>query len=300
MAVVSSVKVSPAALELEPELSSVRRARHWIGDALVDQPPEPSETAVLLTSELVTNAILHAPGPLRIVLTLTPGRIRVEVHDTSVVEPLPKKYDSEALTGRGLDLVVALSDSWGVDVAEAGKAVWFQLGGPSDETPDHHPDPSSVTDIQGDNAGFDLVNVAIENLPLASYLASEQHNDALMREFALISRDDQAPSLPRRLLDLVAEIETYFGPQVSASRAQIAAAVERGDSSVDLHIRMHPRNRIFVERVVNLLEEADRYCREGDLLTLAASDEVVLFRNWYLGEVLAQLDGLDATPWPYG
>ena len=293
--------MSPAALELEPELTSVRRARHWLGDALAGHPLEPAETAVLLTSELVTNAILYAPGPLRVVLTLEPGLIRVEVHDTSVVEPLPKKYDSEALTGRGLDLVVALSDAWGVERAEAGKAVWFQLGrGRASGDPDHHPHPSSVTDVQGEDAGFGMINVVITALPLASYIASEQHNDALMREFALISRDDQAPSLPRRLLDLVAEIETYFGPQVSASRAQIAAAAERGEAAIDLHIRMHPRNRIFVERVVSLLEEADRYCQEGDLLTLAASDEVVRFRSWYLGEVLAQLDGAQSTPWPYG
>jgi len=295
------VKVSPAALELEPELTSVQRARHWLSDALAGHPLEPTETAVLLTSELVTNAILYAPGPLKIVLTLGPGLIRVEVHDTSVVEPLPKKYDSEALTGRGLDLVVALSDSWGVDLAETGKAVWFQLGrGPTGGDPDRHPDPTSVTHVQGDDAGYGMVDVVIVGLPLASYVESEQHNDALMREFALISRDDRASSLPRRLLDLVAEIETYFGPQVSASRAQIAAALERGDTSVDLHIRMHPRNRIFVERVVSLLEEADRYCQEGDLLTLAASDDVVRFRTWYLGEVLAQLDGAAPTPWPYG
>ena len=279
----------------------MRRARHWLGDELANQPEEPTETAMLLTSELVTNAILYAPGPLRVVLTLAPGVIRVEVHDSSVVEPLPKSYGSEAPTGRGLELVVALSDSWGVEVAPDGKSVWFQLGRRASDGPAHVPAPSSVVDLQGpaeDEEGS--VDVVVEALPLAAYVASEQHNDALMREFALISRDDQAPSVPRQLLELVEEIQMYFGPQVSASRAQIAAAVERGDPSVDLRVRMHPRTRAFVERVVTLLDEADRFCREGDLLTLAASEEILRFRSWYLGQVLAQMDGAAPTPWPYG
>ena len=294
--------MSPAALELEPELTSVRRARRWLGGALSGHPDEPADTAILLTSELVTNAILYAPGPVRVVLTVDGDVIRVEVHDSSVVEPLPKSYDSEALTGRGLDLLRALSDSWGVDVSKSGKAVWFQLGGAgSGDSPAHRPDPNSVSDLQGpEEDGEGMVNVVIRSLPLAIYIASEAHNDALMREFALISLDGQAPSLPRQLLELVDEIQRYFGPQVSASRAQIAAAVERGDAFIDLHIRMHPRNRTFVERIVALLEEADRFCREGDLLTLAASEEVIRFRDWYLGQVLAQMDGAEPTPWPFG
>jgi anti-sigma regulatory factor (Ser/Thr protein kinase) len=301
MVVVSSLKVSPAALELEPELTSVRRARHWLGDALSGQPDEPTDTAILLTSELVTNAILYAPGPVRVVLTLEQDVIRVEVHDSSVVEPLSKSYDAEALTGRGLDLLGALSDSWGVDLSDSGKAVWFQLGGQGPGNSEAHaPDASWVSDVQGiDGDDEGMINVVIRSLPMGIYIASEAHNDALMREFALISLDDQAPSLPRQLLDLVEEIQLYFGPQVSASRAQIAAARERGDSFVDLQIRMHPDNRAFVERVVVLLEEADRFCREGDLLTLAASDEVIRFRDWYLGQVLTQLDGAEPTPWPF-
>jgi len=291
--------VSPAAIDLVPELSSVRQARNWVAHLLAGQPEERTDAAVLLTSELVTNALLYAAGPIRISVLNTSQHVRVEVWDSSPVVPLPKAYDAEALTGRGLDLVDTLSDAWGVERQDVGKVVWFEIG--ASPSGDQRPDPATVTDVQGDDSphAHGLVEVRILGLPPQAYLDSEQHNDALLREFALISRDDRSSSLSRQLLELVAEIELFFGAQVSASRAQIAAAVERGDRAVDLHIRMHPKNRSYVERSVVLLSEADRYCREGDLLTLAASDEILRFRDWYLGQVLAQLDGEAPSAWPY-
>jgi hypothetical protein len=48
------------------------------------------------------------------------------------------------------------------------------------------------------------------------------------------------------------------------------------------------------------LAEADEFCRNGELLTLAASPEFVAFRNWFLGEIVRQLDGDPPTPWPNG
>ncbi|MHB1924464.1 MAG: ATP-binding protein [Acidimicrobiales bacterium] len=299
-AVASGLNVPPAVIDLAAELSSVRQARSWVARALEGQTEEQTDAAVLLTSELVTNALLYAVGPIRLTLVITPRHIRIEVCDSSPVVPLPKAYDSEALTGRGLDLVEALSDAWGVERQDNGKAVWFEIG--ASLSGDQRPDPESVPDVQGDDSpdSAGLVEVRILGLPPQAYLDSEQHNDALMREFALISRDDRTSTLPRQLLELVAEIELFFGAQVSASRAQIAAAVARGDRAVDLHIRMHPKNRGYVERSVALLREADRYCREGDLLTLAASEDILRFRDWYLGQVLAQLDGAPPSPWPYG
>jgi hypothetical protein len=47
-----------------------------------------------------------------------------------------------------------------------------------------------------------------------------------------------------------------------------------------------------------MLDEADEFCRAGDLLTLAAPDDSVEFRRWYLGEIVGQLAGRAPTPWP--
>jgi hypothetical protein len=51
-------------------------------------------------------------------------------------------------------------------------------------------------------------------------------------------------------------------------------------------------------KIERLLDEADAFCREGTLLTLAASDDVVAFRRWYLGELTRQVGGAAPQPWP--
>jgi anti-sigma regulatory factor (Ser/Thr protein kinase) len=84
--------------------------------------------AVLLTSELVTNAIRHeAGGTVVLVLTCAWDQLRVEVHDTSRAEPVPVNAPADAEAGRGLMLVTSLSDDWGCYRTPAGKAVYFAL-----------------------------------------------------------------------------------------------------------------------------------------------------------------------------
>jgi anti-sigma regulatory factor (Ser/Thr protein kinase) len=92
-----------------------------------DVPVDPS-VAVLLTSELVTNAIRHELGQtVTLVLTCPWGQLRVEVHDTSPSMPVPVEAPTDAETGRGLMLVTSLSTDWGWYRTSAGKAVYFTL-----------------------------------------------------------------------------------------------------------------------------------------------------------------------------
>ena len=93
--------------------------------------PADQETAALLTSELVTNAIRHAPGrAVMLVIASCPGRLRVDVHDTSRAWPVPADVPADAETGRGLLLVGTLSAEWGFYRTAAGKAVYFTLSCP--------------------------------------------------------------------------------------------------------------------------------------------------------------------------
>ena len=93
-----------------------------------DVPVDP-EVAVLLTSELVTNAIRHEPGEtVLLTITCVCGQLRVDVRDTSCSVPVPA--DAEA--GRGLMLVASLSADWGYHRTPAGKAVYFPLAFPDD------------------------------------------------------------------------------------------------------------------------------------------------------------------------
>ncbi|GAC1319275.1 MAG: hypothetical protein NVSMB12_18490 [Acidimicrobiales bacterium] len=89
------------------------------------------ETAELCASELATNAVLHAQSPVLLAIALLPDAVRVEVEDAA---PGPIEagalVDDGAESGRGLAIVDALTESWGVEQHVAGKTVWFELRRP--------------------------------------------------------------------------------------------------------------------------------------------------------------------------
>jgi anti-sigma regulatory factor (Ser/Thr protein kinase) len=89
------------------------------------------ETAVLLVSELVTNAVLHAKTPaaiLRLRLETAEGFLRIEVEDADPSWPHPRTPAGLDGSGFGLVLVDALADKWGVRDTPPGKTVWAELG----------------------------------------------------------------------------------------------------------------------------------------------------------------------------
>ena len=99
--------------------------------------PAMEETALLVLSELATNAVRHARVPGRQIETRFLHRgdsVRIEVHDAADQHPRLRTPATEAMHGRGLVLVEALADQWGVTPrAVVGKAVWAVLAIPDDE-----------------------------------------------------------------------------------------------------------------------------------------------------------------------
>ena len=91
---------------------------------------EAGDVVALLVSETVTNAIKHADPPVELRLHREGDRLRVEVCDTSPRRPVVRTYDPDRESGRGMELVEALADTWGVRGCDPGKVVWFEL--------DHH------------------------------------------------------------------------------------------------------------------------------------------------------------------
>jgi hypothetical protein len=90
--------------------------------------PVDMSIAILLTSELVTNAVMHEAGEaIKLVITCGYGQLGVDVHDTSCELPVPADGPPDAETGRGLVLVAGLSSSWGYYRTSTGKAVYFTL-----------------------------------------------------------------------------------------------------------------------------------------------------------------------------
>ncbi|GGT40091.1 ATP-binding protein [Streptomyces atratus] len=117
------------------ERRSVPLVRQFVRETLVDWACEARADDVLLcVSELVTNAVLHGVPPgrgFRLHLYMEPadGTLRVEVHDSGdgEVRPADSWADSGEEGGRGLLLVAALADKWGVGERNPGKVVWCEF-----------------------------------------------------------------------------------------------------------------------------------------------------------------------------
>ncbi|MGH9277854.1 MAG: ATP-binding protein [Acidimicrobiales bacterium] len=114
---------------LSPSPSSVGAARRFVRDVLTSRQvgEQVVETVTLLTSEVVTNAIIHAGAGPELVVRLTRGRVRVEVHDTVSSVPSRIREDLFSLSGRGMAIVDELARDWGVEHVPEGKRVWFEV-----------------------------------------------------------------------------------------------------------------------------------------------------------------------------
>jgi anti-sigma regulatory factor (Ser/Thr protein kinase) len=122
----------PVLLTLPPELRSVRAARVFVAERCEDAQlsAERCDDALLLTSELVTNAVLHGRSEVALEVEVEDDHVRVSIVDENSRHPVPVEEDADALDGRGLALVDALARRWGVEDRPLGKAVWFELARP--------------------------------------------------------------------------------------------------------------------------------------------------------------------------
>jgi anti-sigma regulatory factor (Ser/Thr protein kinase) len=109
--------------------ATARSARRHVRRVLGEHGVNGKVTGVveLLTSEVVTNALLHAHSASSLCVLVGPAVIRVEVDDPSSMLPTLRRAGVEAVSGRGLAIVSALAQSWGVESGPRGKRVWFEV-----------------------------------------------------------------------------------------------------------------------------------------------------------------------------
>jgi anti-sigma regulatory factor (Ser/Thr protein kinase) len=121
--VVPTAQVSVAA---EPRSASV--VRRFVRETLSSWDAQAyTDAAELVVTELVTNAVLHAKTEIVVRVDLGREGLRLEVIDRSPRRPIARHYSAEATTGRGLGLVAAVADRWGVQPDRDGKTVWAEL-----------------------------------------------------------------------------------------------------------------------------------------------------------------------------
>ena len=126
------VHVDREALDLPDSLDAPRVAREFVSAASRAWGLSADcDVLMLLTSELVTNAVRHSGPPRRVVLSCPdPSHVRVEVTDSGKGRPVLSSFGPTRESGRGLSLVEHLADSWGHEATTEGKRIWFVLPRP--------------------------------------------------------------------------------------------------------------------------------------------------------------------------
>jgi anti-sigma regulatory factor (Ser/Thr protein kinase) len=134
--------VVSAVVEPPPARTALRRTRTFLGDRRAPaevrrfvaaalgarRPPQLVGNAVLVASELATNAVRHGGGDLTVTISGRPGgAVRISVHDAGAALPELRQAEPLDSSGRGLALVSALATRWGVERRVDGKEVWAEV-----------------------------------------------------------------------------------------------------------------------------------------------------------------------------
>jgi anti-sigma regulatory factor (Ser/Thr protein kinase) len=119
---------SPDVLRLPSHSASVSQARTHVKNVIKSWGATPRTDPGVPTSEVVTNAIVHARSQIALRVRLLDGQARIEVHDADAQPPELKEDDPHRTGGHGMRLVDALAACWGITaIAGDGKIVWFDI-----------------------------------------------------------------------------------------------------------------------------------------------------------------------------
>ena len=294
--------------ELEPVAPSARRARRLLRELLTAQGHEDwVDAAELAVSEVVTNAVLHAHTDIRLTASVSEGELRVEVLDRNPALPSPRGYDQHATTGRGIDLVSALTTACGVrSLGAEGKVVWFALG---DDDQDHG---GLERTGEAEQVSERARAVVLRSMPATLWLAAREHHDAILRETVLYRAEHPEDSSSRADLAL-ADAARFLVSQ--ALDREVALAAARGEAErplpeyhpgalpavpveLDLVLEVLPEHGAAFAALQDALDEAERLARADRLLIRPGLPEIVAVRDWGCEQVIAQLSGIPPAPWP--
>ena len=142
---------------------------------------------------------------------------------------------------------------------------------------------------------MELAEVHLLGLPVALHSRASAHNDELQREFTWIAAEPG--DVPARLVALARALSERYAGFTDAARGELAAAVERGEPSIDIVYRVPADARDAARQLGELYDEADRFCEAGGMLTLSTPPDALAYRRWLLGEFERQIAGERPTPW---
>jgi PAS domain S-box-containing protein len=277
-----------------------------------------AEAAGLAVSELVTNAVLHAHSGIELRVHIKPNHVRLEVLDRSPALPMPQSYGASASTGRGLELVAAVTSDHGVEMlGDGGKLVWCCVNSEILSAAvnvkfewDDWPDLAETTPSEPLS---DHLGVTLLGLSPTLWFAAREHHDALLRELALgqaslpederqVLADDlaAADTARSRIGDaLVAAVEraSRMGASPSPSADPRPSDLRAVPPTLDLELHVPRGDVSLYARLQDVLDAGERKAQADELLARPGLPEIVAVRDWACEQVIAQAAGSPPARW---
>lgn len=258
------------------------------------------DTAELLVSEIVTNALVHAGTPVDVAFSFVDGGLRVEVTDGSPHLPSPRGYGPSAGTGRGLMLLEEMVDEWGVVPDDPGKTVWFQIASRAD-LEQRSPGPAAHPGPRGE-----VVDVELLDVPLLLHEAWRQHAESLLREYLLASLDHESSEDPIVVHAEASDAIALLAEHIPASgvgddpEQVMVTATEPLVSSPRVALPVPLRSVRHFATLERALLTALQMVEAGEFLTPPVQPELQGLRAWLCGQVISQSVGEVPAPWSPG
>ncbi|HEX2177718.1 MAG TPA: SpoIIE family protein phosphatase [Nocardioidaceae bacterium] len=289
-------------LQLSNAPDAVPAARRFVREQLHGTALEHrADDCELILSELVTNATLHGRPPVTVGVQISADRARLEVADTSAGTPVRPVHGPEAMTGRGLMLVDALSERWGLDRRPRGKLVWAEVG-LAESSPKQPARPGPVCDelpepVAGSltPSGEPRFRIELGDVPTDLLLAAKAHVDSVIREFVLVSAgaaSGQTAAIPGDLARLIDTVTTRFAEARDEIKRQALGSAAAADERTHLVLTLPLSAADAGLEYLHALGEVDAYARAARLLTLETPPQHRAFREWYVTSLVEQLRAL--------
>lgn len=293
--------------------SSVPTCRRFVEEALASwDRPELLDDLVLCVSELSTNATLHSGGGFFDVELVALGdAVRLVVVDggATSARAIAARADTylddvvlgenalatEGMTGRGLFIVSALAEAWGIEDTDRGTMVWADfraLGAPA------KPSTPRVSAVRPNDEPppADLTVVRLEQCPPGLLLAHDENLADIVRELQLMG--EEAGPVGAQVLRDISGVVRQSAVSWDTARLQARGAVQCGEPYVDVAVLASPQLPQVVRRLRAAVDTAERLAGDGVLMTMPAPEPVQRVRSWMEEQMLAQTTR-GAAPVPY-
>lgn len=257
------------------------------------------DSAELLVSEVVTNALLYTAQDVELTLSADEQGLRVEVYDQSSRLPVVSVgRDHDASTGRGLALLELSADARGVDPRPGGKVVWFRLGTDplGDATQTRVPVDGSPRPYEATPAPGCTLHVQLRNTPSQLLRSWMQHADDVLRDHLLAETDRDAD--PEAVLiahaeasDAIALVRDHTGSR----RQACSQAAPQTHISVSI-----PLPRAAASHFDALSTVLARTTALNEMTSTPTGSQEAEFRtmtDWLCRQVREQNRGFPPEPW---